>query len=88
MALRYRVELRPGERHELLALLLCDRGPEGPAWTVARTAAALGLSSRTIEHLPECVTAQVLATSRAGELTRWPHRQGTAKVPYLGRART
>ena len=33
------------------ALLLCDRGPEGPGWTVARTAEALGVSSRTIEHL-------------------------------------
>ena len=33
------------------ALLLCDQGPEGPGWTVARTAEALGVSSRTIEHL-------------------------------------
>ena len=32
-------------------LLLCDAGPEGPAWTVARTAEALGVTSRTIEHL-------------------------------------
>ncbi len=35
------------------ALLLCDKGPAGPDphWTVARTAEALGVSSRTIEHL-------------------------------------
>ena len=33
------------------ALLLCDQGPEGPGWTVGRTAEALGVSSRTIEHL-------------------------------------
>lgn len=33
------------------ALLLLDAGPEGPAWTVAATAEALGVSSRTIEHL-------------------------------------
>ena len=32
------------------ALLLCDRGPEGPGWTVARVAEALGVSARTIEH--------------------------------------
>ena len=32
-------------------LLLCDRGPEGPGWTVARVAEALGVSARTIEHL-------------------------------------
>lgn len=33
------------------ALLLCDAGPAGPAWTVADTAEAMGVSSRTIEHL-------------------------------------
>ena len=33
------------------ALLLCDAGPDGPAWTVATVAEALGVTSRTIEHL-------------------------------------
>ena len=33
------------------ALLLCDAGPDGPAWTVADTAEALGVTPRTIEHL-------------------------------------
>ncbi len=33
------------------ALLLCDAGPAGPAWTVASVAEALGVTSRTIEHL-------------------------------------
>ena len=33
------------------ALLLCDRGSEGPAWTVAGTAEAMGVTPRTIEHL-------------------------------------
>lgn len=33
------------------ALLLCDAGPDGPAWTVAKVAEALGVTSRTIEHL-------------------------------------
>ena len=33
------------------ALLLCDAGPDGPAWTVATAAQALGVTSRTIEHL-------------------------------------
>jgi len=32
-------------------LLLCDAGPDGPAWTVAVAAEALGVTSRTIEHL-------------------------------------
>lgn len=33
------------------ALLLCDAGPCGPAWTVANVAEALGVTSRTIEHI-------------------------------------
>lgn len=33
------------------ALLLCDAGPAGPAWMVADTAEAMGVTPRTIEHL-------------------------------------
>ena len=33
------------------SLLLCDAGPDGPAWNVADVASALGVSNRTIEHL-------------------------------------
>jgi len=33
------------------ALLLCDTGSDGPAWTVVATAEALGVTPRTIEHL-------------------------------------
>ncbi len=33
------------------ALLLCDASPAGPAWKVADVATALGVTSRTIEHL-------------------------------------
>ena len=33
------------------ALLLCDRGSDGPGWTVARVAEALGVSVRTVERL-------------------------------------
>lgn len=33
------------------ALLLCDAGADGPGWSVADTAEALGVTSRTIEHL-------------------------------------
>jgi transposase len=35
------------------ALLLCDAGPHGSPWKVADVAEALGVSSRTIEHLKE-----------------------------------
>ena len=33
------------------ALLLCDAGEAGPAWKVEDVAEALGITSRTIEHL-------------------------------------
>lgn len=33
------------------ALLLCDAGEYGPAWNVADVAAALSVTSRSIEHL-------------------------------------
>jgi len=33
------------------ALLLCDAGSEGPAWPVSDVAEALGVTTRTIEHL-------------------------------------
>lgn len=33
------------------ALLLCDAGDNGPAWKVEDVAEALGITSRTIEHL-------------------------------------
>lgn len=33
------------------ALLLCDAGPDGPAWKVVDVAEALGITSRTIENL-------------------------------------
>ena len=33
------------------ALLLCDAGADGPAWNVSDVAEALGVTSRSIEHL-------------------------------------
>jgi transposase len=35
------------------ALLLCDAGPHGTPWQVAKVAEALGITSRTVEHLKE-----------------------------------
>ncbi len=35
------------------ALLLCDAGPHGSPWKVAEAAEALGVTTRTIEHLKE-----------------------------------
>ena len=33
------------------SLLLCDAGLQGPSWTVADTAEAMGVTPRSIEHL-------------------------------------
>ncbi len=33
------------------ALLLCDAGPNGPSWSVVDTATALGVTTRTVEHI-------------------------------------
>jgi len=35
------------------ALLLCDAGIDGPAWKVADVASALGVTTRTVEHLKQ-----------------------------------
>ena len=35
------------------ALLLCDAGPHGDPWKVGDVAAALGITSRTVEHLKQ-----------------------------------
>lgn len=42
------------------ALLLCDWGPHGPGWSVARTAEALGVATRTIERLQQRFVEQGL----------------------------
>src|SRR3989337_1359234 len=45
------------------ALLLCDAGPSGPAWTVQDTAEAMGVTPRTIEHLKKRFVEEGLAAA-------------------------
>jgi len=45
------------------SLLLCDAGPQGPAWTVADTAEAMGVTPRTIEHLKKRFVEKGLAAA-------------------------
>ena len=45
------------------ALLLCDASPQGPAWTVADTAEAMGVTPRTIEHLKKRFVEDGLAAA-------------------------
>jgi hypothetical protein len=50
-ALTHRGKIQAQKFIHARALLLCDAGPGGPAWNVADVAAALGVTSRAIEHL-------------------------------------
>ena len=77
------------------ALLLCDRGPEGPGWTVARVAEALGVSARTIEHLKRRFVEQGLEFAGAQRRVQPPRKVifdgafGLARLGLLpGPART
>jgi hypothetical protein len=59
------------------ALLLCDAGPLGPAWTVADTAEAMGVTPRTIEHLKKRFVEEGLAAALARKQPEKPGRQVT-----------
>ncbi len=60
------------------ALLLCDRGSAGPGWTVARTAEALGVTSRTIEHIKRRFVKEGLEAV----LRRKPRQRKPRKVTF------
>jgi hypothetical protein len=57
------------------ALLLCDAGPEGPAWTVAETAEALGVTPRTIEHLKKRFVEEGLEAALSRKQPEKPPRE-------------
>jgi transposase len=56
------------------ALLLCDEGPEGPAWTVAAAAKALGVTSRTIEYRKKRYVEDGLKAALARKAREKPSR--------------
>lgn len=53
------------------ALLLCDAGKFGEPWKVGDVAAALGVSTRTVEHLKQRFVEEGLSAA----LARKPHRK-------------
>ena len=57
------------------ALLLCDAGPRGPAWTVADTAEAMGVTTRTIEHLKKRFVEEGLAAALQRKQPKTPPRE-------------
>jgi len=56
------------------ALLLCDAGPAGPAWPVAKVAEALGVTSRTIEHLKKRLVEEGLEAALVRKQREKPPR--------------
>ncbi len=52
-------------------LLLCDAGDHGDPWKVADVAAALGISSRTVEHIKQ----RFVEEGSEAALVRKPHRK-------------
>ena len=62
------------------ALLLCDVSADGPAWTVANTAEALGVTSRTIEHLKKRFVEEGLEAA----LVRKPRERPPRDVIFDG----
>jgi transposase len=57
------------------ALLLCDAGPDGPAWDVADVADALGVTSRTIEHLKQRFVEEGIETALERKSSEKPPRE-------------
>jgi transposase len=62
------------------ALLLCDAGADGPAWNVADIAAALGVTSRSIEHLKKRFVEDGLESA----LERKPREKPPREVIFDG----
>lgn len=57
------------------ALLLCDAGPDGPGWKVADVAAALGVTSRSIEHLKKRFVEEGFEAALARKASDKPPRE-------------
>jgi transposase len=57
------------------ALLLCDAGPEGPAWKVGNISEAMGVSPRMIEHLKKRFVEQGLAATLQRKEREKPPRE-------------
>ena len=62
------------------ALLLSDAGDDGPAWNVADVAKALGVTSRTIEHLKKRFVEDGLEAA----LERKPREKPPREVRFDG----
>jgi len=57
------------------ALLLCDAGSQGPAWSVVHTSEAMGVTPRTIEHLKKRFVEEGLAVALERKQREKPARE-------------
>jgi transposase len=57
------------------ALLLCDAGTKGPAWSVADTSEAMGVTPRTIEHLKKRFVEEGLTAALERKQRETPPRE-------------
>ena len=62
------------------ALLLCDTGPDGPAWNVSDVATALGVTNRAIEHLKKRFVEEGLESA----LERKPREKPPREIIFDG----
>jgi len=72
------------------ALLLCDAGPKGSAWTVVDASEAMGVTPRTIEHLKKRFVEEGLDTALERKRPDKPPRavvfDGTFEARLIGLA--
>ena len=59
------------------ALLLCDKGADGRGWTLARTAEAMGVTARTVEHLKRRFVEEGLKAALQRKQRQRPPREVT-----------
>jgi transposase len=59
------------------SLLLCDIGSQGPAWTMEEISEAMGVTSRTIEHLKKRFVEEGLAATLERKQREKPPREVT-----------
>ena len=57
------------------ALLLCNAGPQGHAWSVADTSEAMGVTPRTIEHLKKRFVEEGLVAALERKQRETPPRE-------------
>jgi transposase len=79
-AMTHRGEMHARRFIHARALLLCDAGTDGPSWNVADVAAALGVTSRAIEHLKKRFVEEGLEAA----LERKPREKPPREVTFDG----